>query len=94
MEAGLVEQNLIVLSSRPFSLGAEHRPYMVLSRGGSGPFNCQNCKAFSQDEHGCYRCSSPEFQAFMGTSLLPDENGRPLDDPTRSCSDWYQPREK
>jgi len=82
---------LTVESTRPFSLGKKHDPYMVLPHGGTGPFSCANCNAFS-NQGGINRCSRGEFVDFNGSDVLPDENGHPLNDPTRACSDWFWPR--
>src|SRR5258708_36128931 len=76
---------------KAFHLPSDHKPYMVLSTGGTGPFSCANCVALYEkgDE---YHCKSPDYTAFMGSSLLVDENGAPLNDPSRACSDWFSPK--
>jgi hypothetical protein len=75
---------------KEFHLPAGHKPYMVLAKGGTGPFSCANCTAMYEKD-GEYHCKSPDYQAYMGGSLLVDENGDPLEDPSISCSDWFTP---
>jgi hypothetical protein len=72
-----------------FQLPVDHTPYMVLSKGGTGPFSCAGCSMHEAkgDEH---HCSSPLYKKFMGDTLLVDEKGKPLDDPSRACSDWFK----
>lgn len=76
---------------KDFHLPPDHKPYMVLAKGGTGPFSCANCTAMYK-EGDEYHCKSPDYHAYMGTSLLVDENGDALDDPSRACSDWYSPK--
>jgi hypothetical protein len=76
---------------RKFSLPIAHKPYMVLPRGGTGPFSCANCAFIFKkgDEH---HCSNRDYQSFAGTTLLVAEDGKtPLDDPSRACSDFFRP---
>ena len=76
---------------RRFELPIAHRPYMVLPRGGTGPFSCANC-SFLRSKSGEHHCASPAYREFAGTSLLVAEDGKTtLDDPSRACSDFFQP---
>ena len=73
-----------------FHLPVNHTPYMVLSKGGDGPFSCANCVSHFEKD-GEHHCSSPDYQEYTGGSLLKDKDGKPLDDPSRACSDWFFP---
>lgn len=76
-----------------FRLPLNHRPYMVLPVGGTGPFSCARCTFMRRHApSGTYYCTNAMYQEFMGESMLRDEVGEPLDDPSRACSDWFQPR--
>ena len=75
-----------------FSLPKGHKPYMVLARGGTGPFSCANCTAHFTDAQGAHHCKSPQYVSWHGGTLLTEEDGTtPLDDPSRACSDWFTP---
>lgn len=76
-----------------FNLPANHKPYMVLAKGSkSEAFSCANC-TMQVEKNGEYHCLSPGYQAYYGDSLLRDESGKkPLDDPNRACSDWFNPK--
>lgn len=76
---------------KSFHLPPDHKPYMVLSKGGTGPFSCANCTAMYEKD-GEYHCKSPDYQEYMGGSLLVDNDGEPLDDVSRACSDWFHPK--
>lgn len=86
-----MKSTLTIISDRPYSLGENHQPYMVLDKGGTGGFSCANCNALFR-KAGTYRCGRPEFMRFNGDSTLRDNEGKPLDDPSRACSDWFQPK--
>lgn len=73
-----------------FKLPAGHRPYMVLAKGGTGPFSCTSC-SFLRKKGDENHCATPLFKEFTGSTLLTDEKGDPLDDPSRACSDWFDP---
>jgi hypothetical protein len=87
-----MKTTLTIISERPYSLGPNHEPYMVLPKGGTGPFSCANCTHLFR-KAGTYRCGSREFVQFNGDSTLRDAQGNPLDDPSRACSDWFAPKE-
>lgn len=72
-----------------FKLPVDHQPYMVLPRNNDG-FSCANCR-FMKSSGGMHHCLNPNFAAFMKDTLLRDARGEPLDDPTRACSDWFEP---
>jgi hypothetical protein len=55
-------------------------------------FSCSNCAMFRAHGNGGFGCESKDFQRYMGTDrLVESKSGRPVLDPTRSCSDWFQP---
>ncbi len=79
------------LGDQKFHLPVDHKPYMVLPKGGSGPFSCANCKALDKQGDD-YHCKSPDYERYMKTTLLVAEDGKTaLDDPSRACSDWFTP---
>jgi len=42
--------------------------------------------------NGTFGCESTDFQRWAGTDkLVETKSGRPVMDPTRSCSDWFKP---
>lgn len=86
-----MKSHLTIISDRPYELGAQHQPYMVLSNGGTGPFSCAGCK-YHFVKAGAHRCDRAEFVKFTGGSVLLDNDGNPLDDPSRACSDWFEPK--
>lgn len=88
----MATQHLVIESATPYRLGKSHTPYMVLPKGGTGPFSCAHCDALYVED-GQARCGRQEFVDFNhGSPVLPDEKGDPLDDPSRACSDWFSPR--
>ena len=64
-------------------------PYMVLNK--SNGFSCAHCKHLhiKGDE---FHCDSRAYQKFAGTSLLKGKDGKPLEDATLACSNWFEPQ--
>ena len=68
---------------------SEYPPYMYSPVG----FSCKVCKfvAFNKDEDR-WVCSNPQYQEYMGTHYLLDNNGDPIKDPSKWCSNWFLPK--
>jgi hypothetical protein len=58
-------------------------------------FSCKVCKYlnYNKDESR-YTCSNDDYQKHAGTHYLNDENGKAIEDPSKWCSDWFQPKSK
>jgi len=67
----------------------EYPPYMYSPVG----FSCKVCKfiAFNKDEDR-WVCSNKNYQEYMGTHYLVDNNGEPIKDPSKWCSNWFMPK--
>jgi hypothetical protein len=67
----------------------EYPPYMYSPVG----FSCKVCKyiAFNKDEDR-WICSNTNYQEYMGTHYLVDNNGEPIKDPSKWCSNWFLPK--
>lgn len=65
----------------------EPKPYMYSPVG----FSCAVCEYHYQD-NGKHMCSSKHYQQYMGTNELVDEQGQPIKDPTKWCSNWFEPK--
>ena len=65
-----------------------YKPYMFSPVG----FSCAVCKYMNYNkEEDRYTCSNTDYQEYMGTHYLVDENNQPIEDPTKWCSNWFQP---
>ena len=74
-----------------FKLPIDHQPYMVLPRNNDG-FSCANCRFLFTDTNGEHHCGNTNFASFMkGDTFLRDARGEKLEDPSRACSDWFEP---
>lgn len=67
----------------------EYPPYMYSPVG----FSCKVCKfiAFNKDEDR-WVCSNKNYQEYMGTHYLVDNNKEPIKDPSKWCSNWFVPK--
>lgn len=66
----------------PFVLPPGHKPAMIVPEGGSC---CANCKFASSDDKGKFICVEPNYVKWNGDGTLDAE-------PTKFCSDWYEPK--
>jgi len=66
----------------------EYKPYMFSPVG----FSCHVCR-FHFIEDGIHKCSNTDYMNYMGTNELVDEQGNPIEDPTKWCSNWFMPEE-
>ena len=39
-------------------------------------------------------CSNKQYQMYMGTKELVDNEGNPIKDPSKWCSNWFMPKGK
>ena len=67
----------------------EYPPYMYSPVG----FSCAVCK-YHYIEDGKHMCSNPNYKEYMGTDELIDNEGNPIKDPTKWCSNWFMPKGK
>lgn len=65
----------------------EPKPYMYSPVG----FSCAVCE-YHYMENGNHHCSNKYYQEYMGTDELVDENGQQIQDPTKWCSNWFEPK--
>jgi hypothetical protein len=70
---------------------ASSKPFMYSPIG----FSCNVCKYlnYNKDE-ARYTCGSTEYQKWAGTHFLNDEKGEPIKDPSKWCSNWFEPKNK
>jgi hypothetical protein len=64
----------------------EYPPYMYSPIG----FSCNVCE-YHYVEKGKHMCSNKQYQAYMGTKELVDNEGNPIKDPSKWCSNWFMP---
>ena len=70
---------------------SEQKPYMYSPVG----FSCAVCEYMNYNkEEDRYTCSNPDYQSYMGTYYLVDDNRQPIQDPTKWCSNWFEPKTK
>jgi hypothetical protein len=67
----------------------QYPPYMYSPLG----FGCHVCK-FHYIEDGKHMCSNKQYQKLKNTSELIDNNGNPIKDPSKWCSNFFLPKEK
>ena len=67
----------------------EYPPYMFSPVG----FGCHVCKYHYVDGEK-HMCSNSNYQEYMGTAELIDNEGNPIKDPSKWCSNWFLPKEK
>lgn len=63
-----------------------YKPYMYSQVG----FGCHVCKFYYKEE-GIHKCDNVDYQKYMGTEELLDENRKPIKDPSKWCSNWFKP---
>ena len=66
----------------------EYLPYMYSPIG----FGCHVCK-FHYIEDEKHMCSNKQYQGYKGTAELVDDEGNPIKDPSKWCSNWFLPKE-
>jgi hypothetical protein len=66
----------------------EYPPYMFSPIG----FGCHVCKYHYMEEEK-HMCSNSKYQEYKGTAELIDNNGDPIKDPSKWCSNWFMPKE-
>jgi len=55
-------------------------------------FNCRWCRYYRAHGNGTASCASPDYQRWSGTDkLVETKSKRPVLNPERACSDWYEP---
>ena len=64
----------------------QYVPYMYSPVG----FSCHVCR-FHFEENGLHKCSNSDYKAYQWTDELIDEEGNPIKDPTKWCSNWFLP---
>lgn len=82
---------MIKLKSLIKESSEESTPYMYSPVG----FSCKVCSFlnFNKDENR-WTCSSTNYQEYKGTHYLVDEDNQPIKDPSKWCSNWFQPNLK
>lgn len=78
------------------SEGHEYPPYMYSPLG----FGCHVCK-YHYMEDGKHMCSNEHYQEYIAeqfpdlenTAELVDNNGNPISDPSKWCSNWFMPKQ-
>jgi hypothetical protein len=78
-----------VYNAKLINEGEEYPPYMYSPVG----FSCAVCAAHYIKD-GKHMCNAPEYIAYKGTEELVDDNGNPITDPTKWCSNWFWPKGK
>lgn len=55
-------------------------------------FSCGNCVFMKAQGNGRFGCENTGYQEWSGTDILVEtKTGRPVVNPERSCSDWFEP---
>jgi len=70
--------------------GEEYPPYMYSSVG----FGCHVCEYLARNkDEDRWVCTNKEYQEYMGTHYLIDpETKEPVEDPSKYCSNWFEPK--
>lgn len=63
----------------------DHKPGMVVPRGGSMCLNCKFYSAPKPASNSYGTCSEENFVSWNGSAEIPNR-------PDEYCSDWYMPR--
>lgn len=63
------------------------KPYMYSSTG----FGCHVCEYYYKNSDGKHMCKNKNYQQLMGTEELVDYNKQPIKDPSKWCSNWFEP---
>ena len=66
--------------------GEKYPPYMYSPVG----FGCHVCEYYYKED-GLHHCSNKEYQKYMGTNELIDNEGNQIKDPSKWCSNWFHP---
>ena len=64
----------------------EPKPYMYSPVG----FSCAVCEYYYMDK-GKHMCNNQYYKEYMGTKELVDYDGKQIKDPTKWCSNWFEP---
>jgi hypothetical protein len=56
-------------------------------------FGCHVCR-FYYKEKNKHMCSNKFYQEYMNTNELIDNEGKPIKDPSKWCSNWFLPTQK
>lgn len=64
----------------------QYKPYMYSPVG----FGCHVC-LFYYEKDGKHMCNNTDYVKYMGTEELLDNNGQPIKDPSKWCSNWFKP---
>jgi len=67
----------------------KYPPYMYSPVG----FGCHVCEYYYMEDNKHY-CNNKEYQSYMGTNELVDNEGNQIQDPSKWCSNWFHPKEK
>ena len=67
----------------------EYPPYMYSPVG----FSCNVCKYHYVDDEK-HMCSNVHYQEYKNTNELVDDEGNPIKDPSKWCSNWFLPKEQ
>jgi hypothetical protein len=67
----------------------EYPPYMFSPIG----FGCHVCNYYymKDDKH---MCRNKQYQEYMGTDELVDDEGNQIKDPSKWCSNWFEPKKQ
>ncbi len=64
-------------------------PYMYSKDG----FGCHVCK-FYYKEGNTHMCNNVDYVKYnKGSEVLVDNNGKPITDPSKWCSNWFKPND-
>jgi len=67
----------------------KYPPYMYSPVG----FGCHVCEYYYKED-GLHHCNNKEYQKYMGTNELVDNEGNQIKDPSKWCSNWFHPNVK
>lgn len=68
-----------------------YKPYMYSAQG----FGCHVCLYYYQDKEGKHMCNNPDYVKYnKGSEVLVDNEGNPIQDPSKWCSNWFKPNEE
>jgi hypothetical protein len=69
--------------------GEEYPPYMFSPIG----FGCHVCSYYymKDDKH---MCRNKQYQEYMGTDELVGNEGNQIKDPSKWCSNWFEPKQQ
>ena len=67
----------------------EPKPYMYSPVG----FSCAVCEYYYMKD-GKHYCNSKKYQEYIGTNeLINPKTGKQIKDPSKWCSNWFEPKE-